>query len=167
MPVFKDSENRSYVLLPAGDYVFRVVEMESGIQDKGKTAGSPFWELKLQIEGKDAIVFERLIDHRDTDWKIDTFLKSSGAAPAKGHAFEFDQQAAAAADCLWINPVGLRGWCKLEVDEYTKPGTTTATKKNKVAVFYTDRPKLPRHQEMAPEPVSAPSVEAADEIDIP
>lgn len=155
MPTFKGQENQAFVLLPPGDYQFEVVEMESGIQTgNGKTAGSPFWELKLRITDKGAVVFERLIDHPTCDWKIDTFLKSTNAAPEKGQAFEFVETAAHDAGCQWIDPIGLRGWCHLIVDEYTKQGAKEATKRNKVGAFLTDKPKLPRVAKA--EPVSAP-----------
>lgn len=168
MPVFKNQENQSFELLPEGDYVFTVIEMESGIQTgNGKTAGSPFWELKLKIEGKNAHVWERLIDHESCSFKIDTFLKSTGAAPQAGVAFEFDAAAAESAGVLHIDPVGLRGWCKLNVDTYTPPGKPPI-KRNKVQVFYTDKPKLDRaaKPETVAVPAAAPAIETSDD-DIP
>lgn len=153
MPRFKNQENQAFVLLPPGDYTFEVVEMEAGIQSgTGKTAGSPFWEVKLKID-KGGTVFERLIDHPTCDWKIDTFLKSTNSAPPNGEAFEFVETAARDAGCLWINPIGLRGWCHLIVDEYTPKGATTPQKKNKVGAFLTDRAKIARAPQ--PEPASA------------
>lgn len=156
MPVFKDQENKTFKLLPPGDYVYRVKTFESGLQTgQGKTVGSPFWELHLEIEGHDCTVFERLIDHAVCDYKIDTFLKSSGVTVPKGTAFEFDQQAADASGAVHIDIIGLRGWCSLLVDEYQPAGKPEKQKRNKVACFYTNKPKLPRHVETpatAPEP---------------
>jgi hypothetical protein len=167
MPVFRNQDNQSFVLLPPGDYVFRVVGMESGIQTgTGKTAGSPFWEFKLMIEGKGANVYERLIDHESTGWKIDTFLKCTGQTPPVNAPFEFEEQAAEAAGVHWINPIGLRGHCALIVEEFTKTGQTEKKKKNRVSVFYTDKPKLPRHEAapaLAPAPAAVPKVTPSDD----
>jgi hypothetical protein len=159
MPTFTNQENQSFIVHPAGDYVFRVTGMESGIQSgQGKTCGSPYWELKLALE-KGGVVFERLIDHPTCSWKIDTFLKCTGAAPAPNTPFEFEESAAESAGCQWINPVGLRGWCHLIVDDYQKAGSTTPIKRNKVQTFFTDKPKLQRIEEPKPEPVTAPVAE--------
>lgn len=160
MPKFNDSENRAFVLLKPGDYVYRVLSMEHGLQTgTGKTAGSPYWELKLQIEGDaGGLVFERLIDHEVCAFKIDTFLKSAGAAPPLGTAFEFVEEAAEAAGCLHIDPIGLRGWCHITQEDFTKRGETKPMKKNKVGTFLTDRPKLPRAERPPEEaPASAPA----------
>ena len=148
MPTFKNQENQTHVLHPEGDYHFTVTGLETGIQSgSGKTVGSPFWELKLAID-KGGVVYEKLIDHPTCDWKIDTFLKCTNAAPPVGVAFEFDADAAASAGIHWIDPIGLRGTCRLIVEEYTKQGTTEKRKINRVGTFYTDKPKLPR----APKP---------------
>jgi hypothetical protein len=169
MPVFQNQDNKTFVVLPPGDYTFEVVGMESGIQTgTGKTAGSPFWELKLSIEKRDgAMVFERLIDHPTCNFKIDTFLKCTGAAPAHGVAFDFQQDAAESAGILWIDPVGLRGWCHLIEDEFTPKGATKPIKKNKVGSFLTDRPKLARVQKAEPVATPAPAADELPEDEIP
>lgn len=155
MPVFKDQENKTLKLLPPGDYVFRVKTFDSGLQKAGKTTGSPFWKLHLEIEGHESTVFERIIDHPSCDHKIDTFLKCSGVTVPKGTAFEFDPNAAEACGAIHIDIIGLRGWCSILVDEYQPEGKTEKRKSNKVACFYTNKPKLPRHVETpttTPEP---------------
>lgn len=161
MPVFKDQENKVNILLPPGDYVFTVLDYESGLQTgSGKTAGSPFWELKLELVDKQnqrAVVYERLIDHPSCDFKIDTFVKSTGVRLVPNQPYEFDARAAADSGCQHVDPIGLRGWCSILVDDYERKGGGTA-KKNKVSAFLTDRPKLPRvavpqhHQQQAPPP---------------
>ena len=162
MPTYKGKENQAFVLLPVGDYQFEVTGMESGLQTgSGKTAGSPYWEMKLSIIGKGATVFERLIDHPVCDFKIDTFLRSTGAAPPLGQAFEFMETAAAESGCAWIDPIGLRGWCHLIVDDYTPAGEKVPRKKNKVGAFLTDRPKIARAPKPEPEPAPAAAPEAA------
>jgi hypothetical protein len=169
MPKFTNQENQAFIVHPPGDYVFRVVAMESGIQTgNGKTAGSPYWELKLAIEQKGGVIFERLIDHPSCSWKIDTFLKCTGAAPEVDAPFEFEVDAAQAAGCVWINPVGLRGHCHLIVDEYTPTGKTEKQRRNKVATFHTDKPKLSRLETpKAQEPATAQGADVANDGECP
>lgn len=145
MPTFKNAENVVAVLHPEGDYQFEVVKLEVGQSTGANTNGSDKYELTLRIEPTGGRVFETLIDHPSCDWKIDCLLKSAGIVMATNESFEFDPERAAAAGVAWVDAVGLRGWCKLIVEEYTPnnaPAGAPKKKKNKVAVFYTDRPKL-------------------------
>lgn len=163
MPVFKNQENKVNILLPPGDYIYTVVNYESGLQTgTGKTAGSPFWELHLEItdtKKQTATVYERLIDHPSCDFKIDTFLKSAGVQLDPGAPFEFDERAAIESGYQHVDVIGLRGWCSLLVDEYDRKGGGTA-KRNKVSAFLTNRPKLPRVSPPAPAPTSRPATAA-------
>ncbi len=137
MPTFNDSNNK-LMFQPPGDYVFTVVKHEAKISNGSKTAGAPADNLTLEIKAKNgttSVLYETLIDHPSVSWKYDTFLKSAGVQLNKGEMFELtaDPNAINA-----INPIGLRGWCHVLVDEWQ------GKKKNKVDVFYTDREKLPR-----------------------
>jgi hypothetical protein len=144
MPVFNDSSNIP-PLLPDGDYVFTVKAFEIAISQGAKTRGSEKYELDLAIEPTGKPVFENLIDHPSTNWKIDCFLKSAGVTIAKGERYEFRQDVAKDSGCRWVNPIGLRGWCRLSQEQLpprdNKPGEKPMTI-NKVAMFYTDKPKL-------------------------
>ena len=140
MPVFNDSNNIPE-LLPAGDYVFCVVGFTAGFSTGPKTQGADKYELELELEPSGKTITENLIDHASCAWKIDTFLKSSGAKLAKGEPFEFIKSKAESAGVKWINPIGLRGWCHVVVEEYNKRDGTKG-KGNKVSVFYVDKPKL-------------------------
>lgn len=180
MPVFKNQENKVSVLLPPGDYIYTVVNYESGLQTgNGKTAGSPFWELHLEItdpKKQTASVYERLIDHPSCDFKIDTFLKSAGVQLDPGTSFEFDERIAMESGYQHVDVIGLRGWCALVVDEYDKKGGGTA-KRNKVSAFLTNRPKLgrvsppppPPAHSPRPAPAAAPTTQVADPLsdDVP
>lgn len=154
MPTFHDSEN-IVPMVPEGDYVFRVVEFTQGISKGGKTAGCARYELKCAIELPDGKpgpnFYENLIDHASTAWKIDTFLKSAGIALPKGESFEFAFDDAADRGVRHVEPVGLRGWCNLAVEEYP---VGSGKKRNRVATFYTNKPKLA--------PVIAPKIDDAD-----
>lgn len=142
MPKFNDSENR-VMMVSEGDYIFCVVDFGCKISTGAKTRGADQFELEIEIEPKGSMVFETLTDHESCLWKIDTFLKSAGVTLAKGEAYEFREDTAKEKGVCWINPLGLRGWCRVIEDSYTKPGTTNPIKKNKIGTFYTDRPKLP------------------------
>lgn len=162
MPTFNDSENL-IPFVPEGDYVFTVTEFSQAISAGGKTAGSTKYELALEIELKDGArgprVFENLIDHALTAWKIDTFLKSAGVTLAKGEAFEFNAEDAEAHRAKFVQPLGLRGWCRLGVEEYP---VNSGKKRNKVATFYTNRAKL------SSKVIEAPRAEKAVEgTDVP
>ena len=97
------------------------------------------------IEGQDSKIKEQLLDHPSCSWKIDTFLKSAGIRKlAKGQDFEFDEDSADDKDVPWINPMGLRCIAHVIVDEsYVSAITKQVVPKNRVSVFYTDRPALP------------------------
>lgn len=135
MPVFNDSENVPQ-FQPEGDYVFRVDDFTIGISKGGKTAGAEKYDLELALEPSNSKLFETLVDHESCVWKIDTFLKSAGIKLAKGQPFSFRRDEAESNGWAWVNPIGLRGWCRVFVDEYN------GKKRNKVTTFYTDRPKL-------------------------
>jgi len=150
MPTFKDSDNLVR-FVPEGDYIFTVTGFDQAVSAGGKTAGCTKYELELEIEiangARGPRVFENLIDHESCDWKIDTFIKSAGVNLAKGVPFEFTKDEADANGVQFVQPLGLRGWCRLIVEEYP---TNSGKKRNKVATFYTNKPKL------APRPIAAP-----------
>ncbi len=155
MPKFGDSEN-IMTLVEEGDYVFCVVDFKQGLSTGGRTSGCEKYELKLELEGVNSFVKENLIDSPNTAWKIDCFLKSAGVKLVKDEAFEFREDAALANQVRWVNPIGLRGHCRVIVETYEKKSDDVGKptgKSNKVQVFYTDKPKL------------APKV--VDETDVP
>lgn len=144
MPKFGDSSNIP-PLLPGGDYAFCVTGFECSISSTALTRGAEKYQLELEIEPTGKKVQEHLIDHEKTAWKIDCFVKSSGVKLVKGQAFDFRQDLAEASGVVWVDPIGLRGWCHLKQDTLPlKPGYDKPMIVNKVDVFYTDKPKLPR-----------------------
>ncbi len=161
MPTFHDSDNLP-THVPEGDYIFAVTAFEQGISAGGKTAGATKYGLTLEIETKPGErgpkVFENLIDHPSTAWKMDTFIKSCGVQLAKGEGFEFNADDAAQHGCRHVEPLGLRGWCRLVVEEYP---LNSGKRRNKVAVFYTNKAKLPARVAVA-EPAAV-----IEESDVP
>lgn len=155
MPVFNDSEAVVYELVPEGDYVVRVIEFDIGLSKGSKTAGCDQYEVKVEVEGHKCRLYEVLIDHPSCAWKIDLFLKCMGVKIEKGKAFEFDYAKAQRAGITYVDPYGLRGHVRIVVEEPREPGRK---RRNKVAVWYTDRPKL--------DPVRPPSAEKPVEAEV-
>jgi hypothetical protein len=77
-----EAENREYVVLPAGDYIFEVTEAtgkEYVPSTTSKIKRCAMIALKLRIEGpQDATCFENLYGDPSTLWKVTTFAKSIG-----------------------------------------------------------------------------------------
>lgn len=147
MPVFQDTPARTFELPPEGDQILRVVGFEIGISNTGKTNGSEQYDVTFQSESNGATFDCTLWDHPNTWWKVDNWLKSSGVPLSKGQAFEFRADVANQKRVLWVDPIGLR--CHAKVTH--RPGTKDPSKRfAEVAIFYTDKPKLPRHVEDAP-----------------
>lgn len=176
MPVFQDQDNREFIVVPPGDYVFRVARLTCGTSNGAKTRGCDQYDLELLLEGTGAVVFDTLIDHRDTSWKLDVFLRCCGVRLPRGAAWDFNQRRCQQKGWHWVDPDGLRGWAKITQEPvmqkdprtglYTMPKIGKdgqALMRNRVGRYYTDREKLPRHVEpaSAQEPVSA----AADDDD--
>jgi hypothetical protein len=162
------------VVSPEGDYIVRVVGLQTGISTGQQTRGATHWELKLLMEGAGNHLFDLLIDHEKTQRRLDTFLKCMAVELTVGQAYDFDPGAAASQGVPHINVIGRRGWARVIIDEYQ------GRKRNKIGFYYTDRPKLPGVQ-IEPQPVhrrnehgsglSKPTFStpapAADEDDIP
>jgi hypothetical protein len=165
MPTFNDSDNLP-THVPEGDYIYTVTGFEQKISAGGKTAGATKYSLTLEIETRAGErgpkCFENLIDHASTNWKIDTFLKSAGVTLSKGQGFEFNADDAAASGASFVEPVGLRGWCRLIVEEYP---LNSGKRRNKVAVFYTNKAKVPARV-AAPAP-AAPAAGGISDEDVP
>lgn len=144
MPKYTDAES-SFKIIPEGDYILAVCEFHICLSTGAKTKGCDKYEVTFVVEGQDTKVKEQLLDHPSCSWKIDTFLKSAGIRKlAKGQDFEFDEDTADEKDVTWVNPMGLRCAAHVIVDEtYISPTTKQPVPKNRVSVFYTDRPALP------------------------
>lgn len=144
MPIYTDAEPSFKIVLP-GDYILAVSEFKFGISTGPKTKGCELYEVLFIIEEHDSKIKERLIDHPSCSWKIDTFLKSAGIRTlAKGQAFTFDEEESETGEASWVNPMGLRCWAHLIIDEsYVSPTTKKVVPKNTIDLFYTDRAALP------------------------
>ncbi|MFL2076411.1 hypothetical protein [Marinilactibacillus psychrotolerans] len=107
------SQESSYILLPKGEYDFVVEKMERGQFQPSPNSkineACPEAELTLKIQSPEgeATVFERLILHSATEWKLSEFFISIGQK-IKGQPFKPN----------WIQVPGSRGRAKIEINKY-------------------------------------------------
>lgn len=72
---------------PSGEYTLECVSAELRISDGEKTRGSQmiFFHWKIVDSDQSAHLFENLILHPDTMWKVKQCFKALGLIDAKGH----------------------------------------------------------------------------------
>lgn len=158
MPTFQDSDNKPQrKIIPEQDAIFCVTNWATSISKGRNTSGADVLELELEFEGSAAggVAFENLIDAPRCIWRIDTFLKSAGVQIKKGQSFSWGPKPDGALG-TYIDPIGLRGWCRVGVETYVpksaacdasgKPLPGQEKQRNKVITFYTDKQKLPPNE---------------------
>jgi hypothetical protein len=152
MPIFNDSENKQPNVLAAdGDYIFTVVGLKTSISKGPKTSGSDVFELTFELDrSPGSTVYEKLMDHPSTSWKLDCFLKSAGVDLVKWEGYSFIQSEASSNGFKWVNPFGLRGWCRIGREKYTG-SDQKEREKNVVVTFYTGKAKVPRVEVQQPD----------------
>lgn len=166
MPKYKfgDEENQQWELLKEGDYRYEVVKVDFGIQTGGKTGGSDNIDVSIMIYGdseftqKIGRIIDRLIFHPTCYWVIDTFVKSSNLlvdskTPTKDTEIEFSE------DQL----IGLRGWCHVFVDKFTRKTGETG-EKNKVKTWITNKEKLAKAPKIATEDIPVKTTAGEDDL---
>jgi hypothetical protein len=145
---YKNAPNKTFELLPDGDYLLEITAAEPCISQAQKYRGSDQFELKVEVKEPAQMVGasfnEWLTFHPDLDWKVDNFLTCFNYGAQPGQEVEVT-----AEKC-----VGLRGWAK--VGHYEKNGK----KYNQVAVYYTEKEKFPR---TAIEPEDVPAAAATSD----
>lgn len=125
-----ENEGREYVLLPAGDYPFQVVNLEKARHDNpnSKVPPCPKAILTLRVtdprSGQTADVGCNLLLHSQQEWKLCEFFSAIGLR-RKGERLRMD----------WGRVVGSRGYLALSVREYTRRDGDVG-KSNDVKRFY-------------------------------
>lgn len=111
-------EQKQFYVEP-GDYNLRVVEAK----DDTSKGGNEMIKLKLKVVNDDGTdgpsLFDYLVFHKDSSWKVDAFLKSADRHPGEGQEYDVS------ADSL----IGLEVRATLKVEKYE--GNTN----NKVANY--------------------------------
>lgn len=115
-------EQRTFTILPAGKYPFRVLDAN---QQRSK-AGNDMIELKLDFyddDGNSSTVWDFLVFTEKSVWKVDHFLKSCGMHPGEGQEID-------------LNPnefIGFEGMGELRIGK-----TDKGVERNEVAAYTWD-----------------------------
>lgn len=144
--VYQGLDNRKMHHEP-GDYIFEVVEVETGISAGQKTRGCRTTTLKMILEPDNVRCRDVLYFHPSMGWKVDTFVKSAGLDVKVGQAPE---ELKPGNERLLV---GLRGWCTVSVEEWRPdgaPADAPPRKSNRVEVWLTNKGKLERKPPPAP-----------------
>lgn len=138
-----EKEN-SFVLLPEGEYEFKVEKMERGQYQPSpqskirETSPQAELELKIQSTEGEATVFERLILHTATEWKLSEFFISIGQK-VKGQPFTPN----------WGQVIGSTGRAKIEINKY-KTNQGQDRENNRVVEFLEPKESTPTQQPTNP-----------------
>jgi len=153
MPVFLDTP--AFSLIPEGEYLYEVVDFNVDEEDKGKLKGAIKYILTLALHDEDGNDVGRIRDQLheapQLQWKFDQFIRSCNAVAefklSKGQCYEFVKDKAKSAKCPWIDPIGLRGHCKVAIEKFTmtssRDGSVKDAEKNKVT-FIDTKGMVPR-----------------------
>lgn len=136
------SQESSFVILPAGEYDFKVEKMERGSYNPSPNSSirdiSPQAELELTVyspDGQTATVYERLILHSKMEWKISEFFISIG-----------QKKPGEPLVPNWSFVPGSTGRCEIEINKYTnKQGQEREN--NRVARFLEPTQQAPSYQQ--------------------
>ncbi|MDE5564851.1 MAG: hypothetical protein K2I93_06820, partial [Oscillospiraceae bacterium] len=106
-------EESSFVLLPEGDYRFRITKLDKGRYDGGaKISACPKAIVTFcvnALDGSEVFITENLLLHKKMEWKLSQFFASIGMK-AKGEKLKMNWSPAL---------IGKTGVCKVIVHEYT------------------------------------------------
>lgn len=159
---YKDSEELSFELLPSGDYAFKIIDAEEGIQTSGKTSGSEFIKITIAFGRNGKLVAqwpEKIIFHPSMEWKVDHWLRCinfNGGKLSKGDMVEITPQTV----------VGCRGYAKVFQETYTNKSDEEKTI-NKVEKWLTDKGVLERDVDLVAQKFPASEPDPFDSGDEP
>ena len=131
----------AFVLLPEGDYWFKIMKVDKGRYDGGdKISACPKAIVTFEVtapDGQTATLTENFLLHQKMEWKLSQFFASIGMK-AKGEKLRMNWSPAI---------IGKTGICKVIVHNYTKDGNDRQT--NRIDTLYPsyDQPNLPPPQQ--------------------
>lgn len=129
--VFNDEDNKPDAVEP-GVYAATIEEVTEKVS---KSSGNEMLEIVWRLDINGLLVYDYLVFSEKTGFRVDTLLKATGHAPAKGETIE-------------INACDLSGWrafIELKIEDDPKHG-----KKNKVVKYVTNEgqpPEPPKKEE--------------------
>ena len=127
----------AFVLLPDGDYWFKIKKVDKGHYDGGaKISACPKAIVEFEItcpDGQTVTLTENFLLHQKMEWKLSQFFASIGMK-AKGEKLKMNWSPAI---------IGKTGICKVVVNTYTKDGSEHQN--NRIDMLYPsyDQPNLP------------------------
>ncbi len=132
------NEGKEYVLLPEGDYAFKVEKFERA-RHAGSAKIPPCNKAIVSFTvadafGNNVIIEENLYLHTNMEWKLSEFFAAIGLK-AKGEKARMD----------WGAVYGSTGVCRVYVEEFKRKDGTTG-QKNRISKLYPsyDRPDIPQ-----------------------
>ena len=127
----------AFVLLPDGDYWFKIMKVDKGRYDGGpKISACPKAIVEFEItcpDGNTVTLTETFLLHQKMEWKLSQFFASIGMK-AKGEKLKMNWSPAI---------IGKTGICKIIVNKYTKDGSEHEN--NRIDKLYPsyEQPTLP------------------------
>lgn len=134
----------SFVLLPEGDYWFKIMKVEKARYNGGsKISACPKAIVEFEItcpDGQTVTLTENFLLHQKMEWKLSQFFAAIGMK-AKGEKLKMNWSPAI---------IGRTGVCKIIVNKYTKDGAEHEN--NRIDKLYPsyDQPNLPPPQTGSP-----------------
>jgi hypothetical protein len=130
MPKFtyKAEPNKSFELLPDGDYLVEILEADPCISQANKYRGAEQFEIKFRDSKSGAEFLDWLTFHAELEWKVDNFISCFNFPVVKGEEIDITPD----------DLIGRKGWVR--VGHYTK----NDKKYNQVAIYYTNKEKFAR-----------------------
>lgn len=139
-----EKEGGDFIVLPAGTYPFRVTKFTRGrFAGSDKMPACPKAELELTIfsqEHGEVTIFESLLLHTKTEWKLSEFFISIGQK-RKGEKVQMNWQAV----------IGSQGVCELEVNKYVNKNGKES-ENNRVEKYLEPTGPQPQYQAPAAQP---------------
>lgn len=121
-------QDSSFVLLPEGDYPFRILKVDKGHYNGGeKISACPKAIVEFEItaqDGTQTTITENFLLHSRMEWKLSEFFASVGMKQ-KGEKLRMNWSPAL---------IGKTGVAKISVNSYTKDGQERQN--NKIAKLY-------------------------------
>ena len=127
-------EGSPFVLLPAGDYPFIVVNFERGIYEKPTNyeskvpANCPMAIVTIEVtapDGQKTTLTEKLFLYKKMQWKINQFFTSIGAPKSADGKVKMN----------WNMVLGSRGTAKIIINDYKDRKTGEDKQSNRIDTF--------------------------------
>ncbi len=127
-------EGSPFVLLPAGDYPFVVVNFERGIYEKPTNyeskvpANCPMAIVTIEVtapDGQKTTLTEKLFLYKKMQWKINQFFTSIGAPKSADGKVKMN----------WNMVLGSRGTAKIFINDYKDRKTGEDKQSNRIDTF--------------------------------